>query len=114
MMTVYDRYRFEPRVRLRTRVEITGRASDGSPFTEETETLDLSAAGACVALRRRVDPGSVLTFTARGYQFRALAVVRSVERSFAAEPARVGLEFLEGLRNPLVIWSPVGRLGGEG
>jgi hypothetical protein len=104
MVTVYALKRKEPRVKLCTRVEIVpvGVASGGQPF--ETVTLDVSTCGASVLSEVKLAVGSTVRITALRYAFQANALVRTVALDRTSDKYVLGLEYLDGAKNPIVVW----------
>lgn len=105
MLNLYSAKRREPRVRLRTRISLSGTDTGGDPFSVESVTIDVSPHGASVLLERDVAIGAQMEFQALKYAFATRAIVRSVYRDRFSGSMAVGLEFLGDTQNPLVIWS---------
>jgi hypothetical protein len=105
MMNAFSARRREPRLKIQTPVRVSGRTLQGEPIAVETVTLDVSPRGASVAVERPIPKGTVVEFSARSYEFRTRASVRSVARDLRTGEIVLGLEFLDDARNPLVIWS---------
>lgn len=105
MIDVFKAKRREPRVRLNTRVVVTGRDARGEVFSAETTTIDVSPRGAALRLTTPLHLGEIVSFSTRDYAFSTRAVVRSVEIDRADGGALIGLEYLDESRNPVVIWS---------
>lgn len=105
MFDVFQNKRREPRVKIHTHVTVSGHDANGVMFTCETVTVDVSPHGAALAINHPVRCGTILDFATRNYSFRTRAVVRSVEHDRASGGVIVGLEYLDDLTNPVVIWS---------
>jgi len=104
MFDVYRMKRREPRVKLNTRVEITGYDDRGTYFAFTTKTVDVSPHGASVHLESPIPAGTEVSFIAQDYDFRTRAVVRSVDIDRATGFTTVGVEYLDESTNPIVIW----------
>jgi hypothetical protein len=104
MFDVYQNKRREPRVRLHTRVTLSGRDTNGEKFLCETVTVDVSPHGASLAVDHPLSQGEIVDFATRDYSFHTRAVVRSVERDRTTGTTVVGVEYLDDARNPVVIW----------
>jgi hypothetical protein len=105
MLDVFQSKRREPRVKLHTKVIVTGRDANGEVFSAETVTVDVSPSGASLRLESPLACGMVVTFSTRDYYFSTRAVVRSIEADGENGGALVGVEYLDDSRNPLVIWA---------
>ncbi len=60
----YSRTRKASRTMFRTRVRVRGKTKNGEPFSEETETVDVSDIGARVLLTANVERGELLAVKA--------------------------------------------------
>jgi hypothetical protein len=106
-MNIFSAKRREPRVRLKTRVQIAGRTPENEAFCYETLTLDVSPHGASVLVEAPLPIGTEVTFSAVRYAFHARAVVRSVSLDQETGGCVLGLQYPDHERNPLVIWQAV-------
>ncbi len=104
MFDIYRIKRHEPRVKLNTRVEVSGYDANGEFFALETHTVDVSPHGASVYLEAAIPRGTEVTFSARDYAFKTRAIVRSVDTDRATGYSTIGVEYLDDVTNPLVIW----------
>lgn len=104
-MNVYSIKRREPRIRIRTGVVISGKDARGEVFTDECFTIDVSPHGASFTIERQLTHGTIVDFTAKNYAFKARAVVCGVSRDEAEGTWIYGVEYLDGARNPIVVWS---------
>ena len=103
-MDIYLPRRAEPRVKLRTTLLVVGMRADGELFEERTTTLDVSPCGAAIATRGLLTRGDRVVVEAITYSFRARALVRSCVADDRTGGFVVGLEYLDGATNPIVIW----------
>ena len=105
MLDVFKSKRREPRIKLHTKVIVTGRDANGEIFSAETVTVDVSPRGASLMLTSPLSCGTVVNFSTRDYVFSTRAVVRSVEIDRVSGGSLVGVEYLDDSRNPVVIWA---------
>ncbi len=96
--------RREPRVRLRIGLRIEGSSAEGRAFVIDTKTFDVSPSGAGVELPFPLPVGSVVAVTGHRIGFESRAVVRHNSKDRSTSNAIVGLEFLDGMRLPVVDW----------
>lgn len=102
-MDIFSKYRREPRVKINTRVLVSG-SGEGGEFCQETVTVDVSPHGAAFPLDFKTKQGAILDFKASDYSFHTQAVVRCVVSDRSTGRVIVGVEYLGDTRNPLVIW----------
>jgi hypothetical protein len=110
MVSVYTIKRKEPRVKLSTRVTVTVSVSEEDGISEcfDTTTVDVSPRGASVSLDAPLVLGTVVHFAAQRYQFTTRAAVRSVTHDRSTGTYLVGLEYLDDVQNPIVVWQKTG------
>jgi hypothetical protein len=110
MVSVYSSKRKEPRVKLSTRVTVTISVSEADGISEcvDTTTVDVSPRGASVSLGVPLPLGTVVHFAAQRYQFATRAAVRSVVHDRSTGTYLVGLEYLDDVQNPIVVWQKAG------
>ena len=89
--------RFALRMSLRLPIVVSGRAEDGSAWSEPTETDDISTAGALFHLNQIVTPGERLHLRAHCRDGAPVDVTAGVIRIAPAiyGTARVGVEIVE-------------------
>jgi PilZ domain-containing protein len=106
MVSVYSSKRKEPRVKLSTRVRLTVSLSEADGISEcfDTKTIDVSPRGASVSLDAPLALGTVVHFAAQRYQFATRAAVRSITHDRSTATYIVGLEYLDDVQNPIVVW----------
>jgi len=108
MLDVYQNKRREPRVKIHTRVTVSGEDKAGNRFSIDTITVDVSPHGASVCLEQALERGTVVEFATQSYTFRTRAVVRTVDADRSSGTHVVGLEYLDDHVNPVVIWRSPG------
>jgi len=110
MVSVYSIKRKEPRVKLRTRVTVTVSVSEADGISEcfDTTTVDVSPHGASVSLEAPLPLGTVVHFAAQRYQFATRAAVRSITHDRTTGTYLVGIEYLDDVQNPIVVWQKSG------
>jgi hypothetical protein len=111
-MAEYSTTRREPRIRLCTRVKVSGQTAEGEAFSIDTVTIDVSQLGARVVVDRPVPVGSKVEFFARNYAYRIRAAVRSVTVDPETGAVILGLEFLGKARSRTLIWTVAKRYRG--
>lgn len=105
MASVFQSRRREPRVLMRSRFHVVGRCTSGQLFSRMAETYDLSPSGAGLLLDVPVPVDACLRISAMRYGFEALAIVRNCSPVAGSLSFLVGVEFLYGVKNPVVSWS---------
>ena len=93
--------RFALRMALRLPIVISGRAEDGSAWSEPTETDDISTSGALFHLNQKVSRGDHLYLRAHRADGAAIEVTAVVIRIAPAiyGTARVGVQIAESAEN---------------
>jgi hypothetical protein len=93
--------RFALRMALRLPVVVSGRAEDGSAWSEPTETDDISTMGALFHLNQKVNRGERLYLRAHRPDGAPIEVTASVVRVAPAiyGTARVGVQIAESAEN---------------
>ena len=97
----HEERRFALRMSLRLPIVISGRAEDGSAWSEPTETDDISTSGALFHLNQKVARGERLYIRAHrpdGSPIEATALVVRVAPAIY-ETARVGVQIAEPTEN---------------
>jgi PilZ domain len=97
----YEERRFALRMALRLPIVVSGRAEDGSAWSEPTETDDISTTGALFHLNQRVSRGEQLYLRAHRPDGSPIEVTARVVRTASAiyGTARVGVSILEPTEN---------------
>lgn len=104
MYDVFKNKRREPRVKLHTRVTVSGSDANGARFTCDTVTVDVSPHGAAVAVEGSMRRGAVVDFRTRDYEFHTRAVIRTVDVDRESGRSIIGIEYLDEVTNPVIIW----------
>lgn len=104
MDSIYAIKRKEPRVKLSTRVQITTYPKAGEKVSFETVTIDISPRGASIRSTVSLPVDSIITFAAVRYVFETRAAVRSIVPDRVDGGFIVGVEYLDNVTNPIVVW----------
>jgi hypothetical protein len=83
---------------------VVGRAADGSRVEREATTVDISPRGVAVTTTDTIAVGSIVRYVGKGYGFEAQGRVANSSTDRTTGLVTLGIEFLDGVTNPLVIW----------
>src|SRR5262249_29507975 len=95
--------RYEPRAKLRFNLSIQGRDEQGSPFSENIHTEDVSRHGLCFFISsRELELNSIIQLIGFQGRFSAQAEVRHITPSAGGTAYRIGVRLLGDPQNWIV------------
>lgn len=103
MVDVYANRRAEKRVPLRISIKLNGTDVGGQPFSEETETENVSRTGACIITEHEMRVGDQLEVSALKGKFSSPAIIQIMWIDNKDGRRRIGVKFLGDTKNWIIM-----------